>query len=347
MSGGSLSQEQTEISNFNTVWAAGVEALSRCDERTHRVDFGGSAVSLRFANAALAAKFLPALFGRQAATRPADLEVVVWDSALSRVPFPRLEPGTAQIAARRGSTQPIEKVYQRGLDTFTAIDHSSGRAVVWVPDAGAVTTNEVACPLRMLIHLWGRRHGRYLLHGGAVGTATGGVLIVGRSGIGKSTMALACLGSELLYAGDDYVLVSTDPEPFAHTVYRSGKLQPDQLARFSHLEPARINPGSEDKPVFLFGEAYDAWLTQGFPLRAIVVPRVTGTESPRLVEASPALAVTNIAPSTVFQLPYSGVSTMEVAAELARRIPTYHLEVGPGFEKVPLVLREWLDDHSQ
>jgi len=333
--------ETLERRNFEAVHAAGEQALRRGTEHARQVVIGGAGVSLRFAGQDLADRFLPALASAASRTGPTVLEVVVWDSALSDVPFPRIELGAPQPAARRGGDRPVEKVYQRGVQTFTAIDHSSARAVVWVPDARAVTTNEIACPLRMLIHLWGRRRGLHLVHGGAVGTGEGGVLIAGRSGIGKSTVALACLGSGLGYAGDDYVLVETSPAPFAHAVYNSGKLQPDQLPRFGHLESTWINPEAEDKPVFLFGD-HDDWLAAGFPLRAVVVPRITGADVPSLVAASPATAVANIAPSTVFQLPYSGLSTMEVAATLARRIPTFHLDVGPRIELVPRLLLDWL-----
>ena len=328
--------------SFANVREAALRSLAHRGEAAHKLAFGSTSVLLRFAGDELVAAFLPALANRPVGDGPVDLEVVVWDSALSAVGFPPLEPGRSEAAARRGGDRAIEKVYQRGVDTFTAIDHAAGTAVVWVPDARTVPTNEIACPLRMLIHLWGRRRGLHLLHGGAVGTADGGVLIAGRSGIGKSTVALSCLGTDLGYAGDDYVLVDASADPVAYAVYTSGKLQPDQLLRFDHLAPARLNPGSDDKPVFLFAQTHASWLSDGFPLRAVVVPRITGSATPRLVPASAATAISNIAPSTVFQLPYSGPSTMAVAAALAKRLPTFFLEMGPEIDLVPPLLLDWI-----
>lgn len=334
--------DEIDVRNLAAVRRAALEALGRTGEYARCLDLGGMTLRLRFAGTNLTDKFLAALAGKEASPGPTDLDVIVWDSAGTGVSFPDLEPGRRTVAGRRGGDQRVEKVFQRGLDTFTAIDHYSRHAVVWVPDAAGVTTNEIACPLRMLIHLWGRRQGLHLLHGGAVGASNGGVLVAGRSGIGKSTAALACLGTDLRYAGDDYVLVEAGPSPYAHAVYTSGKLQPDQLQHFAHLAPARINSDGDDKPVFLFAQTHSHCLTSGFPLRAIVVPRVTGTSDPRLVRASAAAAVANLAPSTVFQLPYSGLSTLAVASELARRLPTYYLEVGDRISRVPRLLSEWI-----
>ena len=61
--------------------------------------------------------------------------------------------------------------------------------------------------------------GRHLLHAGAVGSPDAGVLVGGVSGSGKSTLTLACVEDGLGYGGDDYVVVTLDPEPTAHTLY--------------------------------------------------------------------------------------------------------------------------------
>jgi len=336
--------DERDASQLDVVCAAAESALAVAGEVRRRLRIGRSSYLLRFSGRTLADTYLAAMAAPAEDDGPADVEVLVWESGVSGVGFPRLEDDGARPAARRAHDRRIEKVYQRGVETFTAVDHHARRAVVWVPDARTVPTNEVACPLRMLFHLWGRRHGDHLLHGGAVGLDTGGVLIAGRSGIGKSTIALACLGNGLAYAGDDYVVVSVAPRELrVHAVYTSGKLQPDQLPQFPQLAPARLNPGADDKPVFLLAPSHARFLTRGFPLRAIVIPRVTGAGRPRLVPARPAAAIASIAPSTVFQLPFSGPDTMSVAATLASRFPTYFLDMGPRLDEVPARLRQLLE----
>src|SRR5205823_136180 len=81
-------------------------------------------------------------------------------------------------------------------------------------------------PLRHILHLWLASRGVQFVHAGAVGRPSGGCLIVGKSGSGKSTSTLATLGSELLYAGDDYVGVSvTTGGAHVHSIYGCGKLE--------------------------------------------------------------------------------------------------------------------------
>ena len=78
-------------------------------------------------------------------------------------------------------------------------------------------------------------------------TASGGVLIAGKSGSGKSTTTLACLTSGLLYAGDDYVLADVAAEPYVHSLYSTAKLVPDNCDRFPQLRPLVSNPDKLDE----------------------------------------------------------------------------------------------------
>ena len=75
-----------------------------------------------------------------------------------------------------------------------------------------------------------------MLHAAAVGTADGGVLIVGRGGVGKSTTALACLAAGMKYVADDYLVVQLDPEPRAFQLYGTAKLEASQLRHFPELQ---------------------------------------------------------------------------------------------------------------
>ena len=86
----------------------------------------------------------------------------------------------------------------------------------------------------------------------------------GKSGSGKSSTTLSTLGSDLLYAGDDYVAVSLDPEtgPYVHSLYGCGKLETGHVARFPRLEivprPERDGalPARRDKTIFYVRDTY-------------------------------------------------------------------------------------------
>src|SRR4029077_4802081 len=82
---------------------------------------------------------------------------------------------------------------------------------------------EIAEPIRAILSWFMREHNRQLIHAAAVGNSDGGVLLIGRSGAGKSNTALCCLASDLQYAADDFCAVSVGSEPHVYSLYCTGK----------------------------------------------------------------------------------------------------------------------------
>ena len=77
-----------------------------------------------------------------------------------------------------------------------------------------------------------------MVHAAAVGDESGGVLLVGRGGSGKSTTALSCLGTQVGYLADDYCLVEMVEGPRVHSLYTSGKANRGSIARLPRLRAA-------------------------------------------------------------------------------------------------------------
>jgi hypothetical protein len=188
----------------------------------------------------------------------------------------------------------------------------------------------------MVLQPWFAARGWQLVHGAAVGGADGGALIAGRSGAGKSTTALACLAAGLGFAGDDYVLATADPEPRVHGVYASAKLQQEQLPRFpwlaAHVANREREPG--EKPVLLLAGDARLRLVPAMPLRAVVVPRVTGAARPAVRPIAPAEALAALAPSTLFQLPFDRPAALGRLRRLVESCPCWRLEAGPDLAAV-------------
>ena len=83
-------------------------------------------------------------------------------------------------------------------------------------------------------------------------------------------------------ASDDYVCVSLDPRPEVHGLYGTGKLMQDHVERLPFLLDGLANRDRlTEKAVIYVHECWPTKLAPGFPLRAIVIPRVT----PGLVDA--------------------------------------------------------------
>jgi hypothetical protein len=169
-------------------------------------------------------------------------------------------------------------------------------------------------------------------------------LLAGRGGSGKSTTALACLSAGMRYAADDYCLLANDPQPTVYSLYNTGKLETAQAQRFPQL--AHLARNSGDKAVFFLNEQFPAQLVAEMPLRAILLPRVTGQRETILQPAAPGEALQALAPSTIFQLPGGGAADFRFLAVLVKQLPCYRLGLGTEIERIPQVISRLLESLS-
>jgi hypothetical protein len=174
------------------------------------------------------------------------------------------------------------------------------------------------------------------------------VLATGKGGSGKSTVALATLGaSDLLYGGDDYVAVSPDPVPTVHSLYSSGKLNPPHVrARLPQLVPLLANTDRlrTEKAVVYANEHFPAQMTAGYPLRAVLIPRVTpDAVDTRVVETTRAAALAALAPSTVLQIHPPNPGALRSMSALLERVPCFGLELGSDTSRIGPAVLDLLD----
>jgi len=306
---------------------------------------GGYPIRLRFAGPALIPFIAPALEHLAARPNPAPaLTICLWDSASTRTKMPPCPWATDDYIARgevRGyNDEHIHTAFYLGSGILNMLDTTLNVAILWIRDAGLIPYYETAAPLRTILHWWMRDHERQFVHAAAVGTPRGCVLLAGKGGSGKSTTTLACLPSELLYVGDDYVLLSRQPTPFVYSLYNSAKLDADYIQRLPHLLPAVSNSERLDmeKALIFLHDHYPHKVAKGFPVRAILLPRFTGLLGTTLKKASPAASLTALAPSTIFQLPGAGQEAFQSLASFVRQVPSYVLELGTDLTMIPEVV---------
>ena len=342
---------------------AAVEAPSAIEERDFRL--AGGAVRFRSPHPEMLRRLCRA-FAHLELADPAptpDLVVNLWDSA-SGSPAPPL-PHTGDEKApgaffyfsnevlragfqlgTSGDARVLEVYRQAPTPALSVLERGAARAWYWVADADRIPYWEEATPLVYLLDWWLRERDMYLLHAGAIGTSAGGVVLVGKSGSGKSTTALSSLDSDLVYAGDDYVGVSLGPQPEVHSFYSSGKLMQNHVDRLPFLLDALANRERLDaeKAVVYVNERWPERMSPGFPLRAVVAPRVTpGLAGARVLEASPAEAFKALAPSTVFQMHTRGQDSLMRARRLLERVPSYVLEVGSDIPSIPRAIADLVE----
>jgi hypothetical protein len=310
------------------------------------VEIAGHVVRIRFASDALVPLVMPALehlLVTEVRGNPV-LTVALFDSESTGV---RMVPApwTGYDYGPKGeivgyNDERFRTVYQPGVDILQTFDRERMLGIYWTPSYRYVPWWERTHPLRTMIHWWtSTTTSLQPIHAGAVGRDDGGVLVAGGGGRGKSTTTLACLEGGFRYAGDDYVLADVDAA-FAHSLFSTAKLVPDNLHRFPNLEPLVSNADALDEQkamIFLHGTRAEQ-LIGGFPLRAIVLPRVTGTRGSAVSPATPRDALAAIAPMTLFLLPGSSPEVFAKVSRLVDSVPSFWLEAGTELSEIPLVV---------
>jgi hypothetical protein len=318
---------------------------------------GGAGFRLRYAGPALHERFSPSLEHLRvpAGALPPDGHVVeLWDGSSTGTDAPPSPSGVEDLGVggiATGSGPAWRAVYEGGVRTMSVIDEREDRSWFWAATAATLPEWYCSTPLRHILHDRLSSRGVQLVHAGAVGRPDGGVVIVGKSGSGKSTSTLSTLGSELGYAGDDYVGVSvgaTDDRPFVHSVYGCGKLETVHLIRFPQLRfaarPERPGsaPAAREKTIFYVRDTYPEQLTKGFPLKAIVVPRVTPNKETNLRTIPLTVALRALIPGTMFEIQGAGQDALSALIRFASRVETFELQLGTGLERVPVLLEDAL-----
>jgi len=317
-------------------------------------EIAGYTLCLKFCGSALIEHVSPAL---EHALIPArahpDVTICLWDSASSDTAMVT-PPWSAKDFEHQGeiiafNNERIATLYQPGEDTLNLLDYSRNLGIFWRRNTVDIPYYLTGAPLRSILHWWMSNNGRQFIHGAAVGKKEGGVLLVGKGGSGKSTAAISCLSSGLSYAGDDYCLMAWDPEPRVYSLYNSAKLDFDHFERFPDLVPLLHNrhPSEEDKGLVILKRHLPDKLISGFPIRAILIPRVSGQSGSSVRMASAAQALMALAPSTMFQLTRNREQAFRRVSQLVKSVPAFILESGTDIQGIPAVIEDLLEGRRQ
>jgi GT2 family glycosyltransferase len=344
-----LRDEAEQIAFFDAAFACAQQAEAAAGVIAHDIRIGDLQVRLRFAGPALADRFMPALahLETQSCQAP-DATFLVWESATTGVamvkpPFPR------HCLTDRGdiwgfASERIRSAFHWSEYSVNLMDLATNTGIFWVADAAGLPYWSASSPLRTLFHWFFETRDYQLLHAACVGTETGGVLITGKGGVGKSTTALTCLGDGLLYAGDDYVVVRPDPEPVVFSLYATAKLHHDHSARFPGLRGLIANadnPGDEKAVLRLYPGRAGA-LVKSMKLRAVMTPRFESTAETSFAPIEAASLRHAAAFTTMSQLPHAGRDSYDRICRVLAKLPGLQLCLGSDLDGIPRAVRALL-----
>lgn len=337
---------QTAAEYYESVRGAFRRASHDAGELEKCLEIGDVRVKLRFAGSELSTVLLPA-FSRVlgSGSGPGDFEVELWDEATTGVGIPSPPWNLRELIARgdvRTASGRIRAQVDRGNRIITMWDRERRSAIMWAAAAHRLPYWVRAAPLRSILH-WGlaspRRH---VLHAAAVGDERSGALLVGPAGSGKSTTALACVRSGLGYAGDDCVLVETEPFPCAHSMYGIAKLNAPSVKLLPGLPARRPSPDDASKFTVDVARAQPWLMKRSVAVSAVILPQVTAGRV-LLRPASAAQALRALAPSTILQHADESTTGLALMSRLVRRVPAYILELGSDITSVGPAIRHLLE----
>ncbi len=334
---------------FDEMHAAFLKAEAVAEPEARYFSVAGNVIRLRFAGAALVPNVTSALAHLEIEAQPrVDLTVCVWDSSTTATPLPvppwSHHAASAMREVRSYNTARWRLAVQADQSAVSMMDRETSLAISWVRSPQHIPPWDVAAPLRTVFHWLLGSDTRQLVHGGAVGHGTSGAMLIGPGGSGKSTTALMCLHHGLQCAGDDYVVLSVESKPCAWSLYNSAKLKPDSLERFPDLARKRCEPerSDGDKTIVYLNHHFPGLMARVLPVDAVVLPRVTGGRTTRLVRCSRAEALAAVAPSSMFQLPDGHARSFATIVRLIRQVECHRLDIGTQSSNVPELIADML-----
>lgn len=318
--------------------AAAARALAAAGGIDREFSIAGLSARFRFCGPALVPTLTRAMthLSRTANDGEPDVTLTLWDSRSTGVDMPP-PPWSTDDYIRRGEIRDFHDGVRyvafsvRGtiLMLFNA---ETRRGLYWTRDPEGLPVYERAAPCRAQLGWWLASRGRQPLHAGAVGDASGCVLLAGRSGSGKSSTAIDALVSGLTYLSDDYCVLGAETSPVIYSLYTTGKMLEDGLARMPVLAPWVSNPqrAGDDKIVFFFHEHMPERIAQAAPLKAVLIPRIVASGDTGISRASATDALLALAPSTTSLMPYAGGEVLRNVTRAVKAVPAFHLTLGPG-----------------
>ncbi len=194
-----------------------------------------------------------------------------------------------------------------------------------------------------LFSRWASQTDKILLHAAAVGYQGTGVLVVGRSGSGKSTFSVSCLAAGLDFVSDDYTLVTGSGALCAMPLYTSVAVNPDMHKKMPQLGEPSVPPNTAWCNGKLQFHLKNQQICPCLALKAIIMPQISGKEEPSIHLSTVGAAMTQMLHSSLTQLDRNrDTALMKQMASRMAGLPVYQMQMSTDLSKNHVFLREFI-----
>lgn len=348
---------------FNTVDELFQSAIKRSDEVVKYFKIASHHVKISFAGPELIPYCVPAI-NHLATEKTANisLTISVWDSKSTKIKLPfnlwknlnrtitnkKILDEKPEHIRNYFHKQNIKGMYHGETEALSLFDKKTNKGILWYNSKDSIPYFSTSSPFRSIFHWWSLRMGLLLIHASAIGYKNRGVLIVGKSGSGKSNTALTSINSHLNFVGDDHVIVDTNLPMQTFSLYNAFKLNKTDMGKYPELlrNNIRHNNLEYKKTIFFMDQLAPEKLDNSFKIKSILLPKITQIKSPRIYQIQPSKALLAIAPNTIFQLPGSSKIDYQMMIKLVRNIPSYVLELGSNIKNIPHIIDDLLENNG-
>lgn len=142
-----------------------------------------------------------------------------------------------------------------------------------------------------------------LVHGACVGIENEGVLICGRGGRGKSTLAVSSLLDNFQYIADDYLILNKTDKLYAYPIYSIIILAPQMYEKMKDLKAEFLwDNYNNTKYVFDISEHHDRFVKK-MPIKTVIFPEISvDNKVPSIELMNKGKAITQFIYSTAYQM---------------------------------------------
>jgi hypothetical protein len=342
---------QAEVERFHTAAIAAFdEAVSRQGRSILIAEVAGVQIDIETAGEELMLAIRPALSGITVTQNNAKAaRILVYDLEASRVPAPQFDRPIQHLIRWRGecwteSTTGCRVVFHLSDNTLEVFNPATGICVVMVSSVRKLQPWSLAAPLRAPLAMILESHGVYLVHGAAMGSAMGAVLVTGYGGSGKSTATLSCHKAGIPIMGDDYVALrpplTEGAHPTIHNVFSSLKILPQELG-----EEAMGQSLYDKRIIFPFNNCDDGLLREA-PLVAMIAASIGKTRLTKTLAAAPEEAARIAYASTSLQIPMANEGIYaDSILNCARQAGAYRMKFGSERNHAPQMIKDLLAKH--
>lgn len=273
---------------------------------------------------------------------PVSLTIEVWSGNKEKLSFTKLTNSLLRLQGKN-----FLFFYNPGFNgsfaSFSLYDLKNKRSIFWIEDESKIPWYEIAAPFRTIFHWFFIRNGYELIHGACVANKKQGMLLMGKSGRGKTSTSLtSIITSGLYFIGDDYILLNKSAAKI-FCLYSSAKLSNDTLKRFGNLIiGVTLSKETKQKHILFLNNAYKNKILKSTFVKTVAIPEVKHKNKRSIWKpTSSSLPLLEGTTSTIFQsLPHDNKYSFKLLTKLVKKSKTYKLilsedplEIGASIKK--------------